>query len=245
MNTAPERCALTVLCLAGTLFFASPTQAAFRPDDAAALKSALSGKVVSEGALVPRGFIKVAQTKGDLDGDGTDDVAVIVRRAAKKRAKRAPDDNEDVPQAVLIFTGDKAGTYTLWKLGLSHFMDSSPDLMGEGGVGDFQIKKGVLTITSDMAVSMGTWSAGGCTTKWRNGSAGLQLIGLTVSDIDRKCACGTTRDTNYLTGLTIFRDERERADDDRPRQRVKRTPSKPQTIPWEVFDFDKLCASGS
>jgi len=244
VNTA--RYTLAVLILAGFAAFTPPALVAFSPAAAARLQAALAGKALAEGALVPSGFTRVATAKGDLDGDGTDDLALIVRRAGKKTpAKDEADDDDDVPQAVLIFTGDKAGKYTLWKLGVRHFMASSANLMEEGGVGDFQIKKGVLTIASDVAMSMGGWSAGGCTAKWRNGPAGLQLIGLTVSDIDRKCACGTTKDTNYLTGLTIFRDDQERATDDPPRQRHKRTTSKPQTILWENFDFDKMCSSGA
>jgi len=245
MNTAPVRYTLAVLTCAGFGAFTSIARGAFSPGDATVLQTALTGNALAAGALVPRGFTKVAEAKGDLDGDGTDDLALIVRRAAKRPAKdEAGDDDDDVPQAVLIFTGDKSGNYTLWKLGLTHFMASSANLMEEGGVGTFQIKKGVLTIASDVSMSMGGWSAGGCTAKWRKGPAVLQLIGLTVSDIDRKCACGTTTDTNYLTGLTIFRDDRERASDDPPRQRLKRTTSKPRTILWEAFDFDKLCASG-
>jgi len=236
---------LAILTLAGLTAFTSASQGAFGPADAAFLRNALAEKALGEGALVPHGFAKVARAKGDLDGDGTDDLALIVRRAGKgARAKGASDDDE-VPQAVLIFTGDKAGKYTLWKLGVSHFMDGAANLMEEGGVGTFDIKKGVLTIASDTAMSMGGWSAGGCTARWRNGPAGLQLIGLTVSDIDRKCACGTTKDTNYMTGLTIYRDDRERATDDPPRQKLKRTRTKPQTILWENFDFDQMCSSGT
>jgi hypothetical protein len=147
-----------------------------------------------------------------------------------------------VPQAVLIFAGDTSGKYTLWKLGVSHFMNGSQDLMEKGGVGTFEIKKGVLTIASDDMMSVGS-GAGGCTLKWRNGPAGFQLIGLTVVDVDRNCACGTTKDTNYLTGLTIHTSDRTKRGDQAPKEKVKRTKSKPQAILWESFDFDKICSS--
>ena len=231
--------------MAGLAAFPLTARAAFSDDDAAAIQTALAGKTVAEGAVVPRGFVKVAQAKGDLTGDGADDLALIVRRAAKKkRAKASADEQSDgVPQAVLIFTGDKAGKYTLWKLGASHFTDGGANLMEEGGVGLFQIKKGVLTIASDVSMSMGGWSAGGCTLKWRNGPAGFQLIGLTVSDVDRKCACGTTNDTNYLTGLTIYTSDRDEDGDQLPKEQVKRTRGKPKTILWESFEIDKICSS--
>jgi len=212
--------------------------------DTALLKTALAEKAVVEGELVPRGFVKVAEAKGDLNGDGVGDVALIVRRAPKeKRTDESSADSDGVPQAVLIFTGDTSGKYALWKLGASHFMDGWENLMEEGGVGLFAIKNGVLTMASDVSMSMGGWGAGGCTLKWRNGRAGFQLIGLTVSDIDRKCACGTTNDTNYLTGLTIRTSDRDKDGDQSPKEKVKRTKSKPQTILWESFDFEKMCSS--
>ena len=235
---------MAVLSLAGLIAFPLTALAAFSPEDAATIQTVLAGKAVVEGALVPRGFAKVAEAKGDLNGDGTDEMALIVRRAAKEQRAKAPsDDSDGVPQAVLIFTGDKSGKYTLWKLGANHFMDSSENLMEEGGVGTFQIKKGVLTMASDVSMSMGGWDAGGCTLKWRNGPVGFQLIGLMVSEIDRKCACGTTKDTNYLTGLTIYTSDRDEAGNQPPKERVKRTKAKPQTILWESFDFDKMCSS--
>ncbi len=82
-----------------------------------------------------------------------------------------------MPQAVLIFTGDKTAKYTLWKLGASHFMDGTENLMEEGGVGLFQIEKGVLTVASDVSMSMGGWGADGCTLKWRNGPKAFSSSG--------------------------------------------------------------------
>ena len=204
----------------------------FSPEDAATIQAALAGKTVVEGALVPSGFAKVAGAKGNLNGDGTDDLALIVRRAGnKKRAKAPSAESDGVPQAVLIFTGDKTGKYTLWKLGASHFRDGTENLMEEGGVGLFQIEKGVLTMASDVSMSMGGWGAGGCTLKWRNGQEGFQLIGLTVSDINRKCACGTTNDTNYLTGLTIHTSDRDKDGDELPKVKVKRKEEEPEPGP--------------
>jgi hypothetical protein len=234
---------LTILGLAGLTAFPVTARAAFGPEDVATIQAALAGKAVVEGAVVPRGFAKVAGAKGDLDGDGTDDLALIVRRAAKDKHAQAPSDESDdyeVPQAVLIFTGDKSGKYTLWKLGAHHFMDGEKDLMNEGGVGILEIKKGVLTIASDVMMSVGS-GAGGCTLKWRNGPAGFQLIGFTVVDVSRTCACGTTSDTNYLTGVTIYSSDRDKHGEQMAKEKVKRTKAKPQTILWESFDFEKMC----
>jgi hypothetical protein len=237
---------VTVLILAGWVAFPPAALATFGPEDAAAVQTALAGKVLAEGAVVPRGFAKVAGAKGDLNGDGTDDLALIVRRAPKEKRAQAPaeesDDDYEVPQAVLIFTGDKAGKYTLWKVGAHHFMDGGKDMMSEGGVGLLEIKKGVLTIASDVMMSVGS-DAGGCTLRWRNGPAGFQLIGLTVDDFSRLCACGTTNDTNLLTGVTIVKSDRDKNGDQLPKEKVRRTKAKPRTILWEGFDYEKICSS--
>jgi hypothetical protein len=64
-----------------------------------------------------------------------------------------------------------------------------------------------------------------------------------VSDFDRKCACGITNDTNYLTGLTVYTSDQDKDGGQRPKEKVKRTRAKPRTILWESFDFDKMCSS--
>jgi hypothetical protein len=228
---------VAVLSLAGLSALPAPTRAALSPEDTAALQTALAGKSLAEGALVPRGFVKVSEAKGDLNGDGVDDLALVVRHAPKKKPS---DDDDGVPQAVLVFTGDKAAKFTLWKLGARHFMDDADDLMEKGGVAVFEIKKGVLKMTSDAMMSVGS-GAGGCTLRWRNGPAGFQLIGLEKVDMDRNCACGTTKDTNYLTGLTIYTSDRDRHGEQTPKEKVKRTKGEPKTILWETFDFEKMC----
>src|SRR5207247_666005 len=90
VNTASALCTLAVLSMAGLAAFPLTARAAFSDDDAAAIQTALAGKTVAEGAVVPRGFVKVAQAKGDLTGDGADDLALIVRRAAKRSERRRP-----------------------------------------------------------------------------------------------------------------------------------------------------------
>jgi hypothetical protein len=108
---APARYASAILSLAGATALPLTAWAVFSPEDAAALRTALAGKAVVESGLVPRGFAKVAEAKGDLNGDGTDDLALIVRRAAKQKRGQEPSEDEyEVPQAVLIFAGDKSAS---------------------------------------------------------------------------------------------------------------------------------------
>lgn len=181
--------------------------------------------------LVPGGFLKSAEAKGDLNADGISDIALLLRQGGA-----------DAPQSVLLYLGDKAGKYTLWKTGATHFIEANPNLMEENGVGTFEIKKGVLIIASSTAMSMGGWSAGGCTQKWRKDKSGFRLIGLTMTDIDRKCACGSTTDMNLLTGLSITSTDRDENGGQMEKESVTKTKGKPKVVFWEDFVYDESCA---
>src|SRR5947209_5031855 len=102
---------------------------------------------------------------------GIDDLALMIREKAPEKGKKdsekgekaeAENDKEDSspPQAVLLFLGDKSGTFAFWKLGPHHFLDAFPNFTEDGGIGVFKIEKGVLIINSSISVSMGSWAAG-------------------------------------------------------------------------------------
>ena len=151
----------------------------------------LKGKTLKLGDVIPPGYREVARAQGDLDKDGIDDLALIL--ASEK----------DDAQPVMLLRGVGAGQFKFWKAGAAHFQKSNVNFMEPGGVGEFKIDNGVLTIASATAMSAGGWQAGGCTQKWRLEKAGFRLIGLTLVDLRRTCACGTVTDTNFLTGATL------------------------------------------
>jgi hypothetical protein len=227
--------ALLLAGLAASAPMAVASEPAVSAGDVAVIKKALAGKALSVEQLVPRGFEKAGEAKGDLDGDLIDDQVLIIHKAPGKEPYEGP-------QFVTIFLGDRSGRYALWKLGATHFMESDSTLMEKDGVAFIQINKGVLAFASTTAVSVGSWSDGGCTQKWRNGPAGFQLIGLTVDELDRRCACGSETDTNLLTGLEIHKTDRDGEGQQMKKERVTRTKRKPKTILWEAFDYDTMCA---
>jgi len=207
-------------------------------DEVEAVRRGLSRKALSARELVPQGFAKAAEARGDLNGDGLDDVALLIHQ----QAGETPD--EALPQVVLAFLQRRSGKYSLWKVGGSHFIRSDPYLMAKNGVGTFEIAKGVLTIGTNWMMSMGSSGAGGCTQKWRNSPAGFQLIGLTVDDFSRACACGSTTDTNLVTGVEIFTTDRGDDGEQLGRPRVTRTKRRRDVILWEDFDYDTTCSAG-
>jgi hypothetical protein len=219
--------------------------------DIDAIRNAFESRKLSEKELAPNGFRKVAEAKGDLNADGIPDMAIIVHRLPKNLpASSLPeedienDEDEDVRQYVVLFLGDKLGKYAFWKLGATHILDTNPNFMVEYGVGDFEIKKGVLSIASSISMSMGGWSAGGCTQKWRNDKLGFRLIGLTITHVNRGCACGSTTDINFLTGLEIYGTDQDRNGNQMGKEQITKTKKKRKAVLWEHFDHEEMCQSG-
>lgn len=99
-------------------------------------------------------------------------------------------------------------------------------------------------LNASISMSMGSWSAGGCTQKWRNEKLGFRLIGLTITDVDRSCACGTTTDINFLTGLEIYDTDRDGNGEQMEKAKETKTRKKRKAVLWENFNYEEMCQSG-
>ncbi len=104
-----------------------------------------------------------------------------------------------------------------------------------------EIKNQVLTISSSVAMTMGTWAADGCTQKWRNEKTGFRLIGLTIMELNRACGCGSTVDINLLTGSRIEDTDRDGNGEQIEKPVVTKSKRKLAKAHWEDFDYDARC----
>ena len=199
--------------------------------------------------VVPDGYTEVARATGDLNRDGIDDLALIIRSKPKPKLKSSDaaknDESRDseievLSQDILILKGTKFKTYKLWLHGDRHFIGDDGGYIDPGGFAHIGIKKGVLEVASSVARAMGGWSAGGCLQKWRQHKDSLRLIGLTITDINRTCACGSTHDTNLLTGKEIVTSDRDKNQLQTTETSITKL-KKPEFLLFQDFDFEKRC----
>lgn len=199
--------------------------------DIKAIKDHFVGKKISQKNLLPKGFSKSAETTGDLNRDGINDLALLLKKEGSKT----------LPQYVVILTGEKGDTFNFWKLGANHFVDSNPDFLEKDGVLNFEITKNSLVMTTAISQSMGGWAAGGCTTKWRNGKTGFQLISMVKKKFDRKCACGTSTEINMLTGAAVTKTDQDIGGEPMQKERITGNHNKAKQVFWEDFDYNRVC----
>ncbi len=184
---------------------------------------------------IPADYIEAAKTTGDLNKDSIDDIVLLI-------SQKIPKDKVDAaPQIILIFLGTKEKKFKLWKTGKKHFLRNSSSLMEPFGLSNLTIKNRVLSIGSNASYSEGTWNIYNCEQKWREENGELKLIGLTVSEFDRRCACGKTIDHNLLTQKKITKTDKGDNDEALSKEITSITKEKPLKVLWEEFNYDNYC----
>ena len=103
-------------------------------------------------------------TKGDLNKDNLEDIAIVIEKNDKKNIKKneslGPDELNLNPRILLVLFKEKDGTYTLAAKNDKGFIQSegneeTPTLMDT--LSDISIKKNVLKITFNYFMSAGSW----------------------------------------------------------------------------------------
>ncbi len=160
-------------------------------------------------AFVPEGWKLESEIKGDLDKDGTEDLALVLRMADPANVIKAYEGSDTMfdtnPRMLAVALGQEGGyrlafeNHTL----IPRNVNSSQDdpLSETGGV---TIENGTLKVTLYLFMSAGGWDMGNTSFRFRIEKEKLRLIGYDSYNVHRASGKIDEVSINLLTGKVII-----------------------------------------
>ena len=168
---------------------------------------ALPRQAASAEGFVPPGWQLEAQAKGDLNGDGAEDLALVLHAADPKAVVANPDglgvDKLDTnPRILAVAFARTAGyelvleNHTLIPRRTDPVMDDPFDSVAASGL---EVARGALRLRLGVFASAGSWSMSTIATtfRWQNGR--FELIGYDRTETNRGSGEIEGLSINYLT----------------------------------------------
>jgi hypothetical protein len=155
--------------------------------------------------FVPKGWRIEASARGDLDGDGKPDLAMVLRSTDPANLLRdtfCAGEFDTNPRILAILLARTDGGYRL--AAENHELiprrDNPCQVDPFSEPGQIAIERGTLRIDLERMMSAGGWDAGTSTYKlrWRDGA--LRLIGFDYSNVQRNSGALSLLSINYLNG---------------------------------------------
>lgn len=193
--------------LAGLVFSAALAQEAEPPP---VTFPTLAAKGATAQAFVPAGWTLESEVKGDLDKDGADDLALVLRMADPANVIKPYEDMDTTldtnPRMLAVALAEKAGGF---RLGFENHtliprnVNASQDdpLSESGGV---SIEKGTLKVGLYLFMSAGGWDAGNTSFTFRIEKEKLRLIGYDSLNLNRGSGKIDEVSINLLTAKVIL-----------------------------------------
>lgn len=188
------------------LFPGTAAQAQFDLQPAPTPKVATVAETAEE--FVPKGWMLEKQVHGDLNADGHNDLAMVIRGADPKLdmdvGKTGTREVNTNPRSLLVALGGEEGGYAAYELVASNHViiprienDILDDPFGEG---ELEIKNGALKLTIRFWSSLGAWETGPTTFTFRYRDKAMRLVGYDDDKTHRSTLDETSISVNYLTG---------------------------------------------
>ena len=166
-------------------------------------------------------------TKGDLNKDNLEDIAIVIEKNDKKNIKKneslGPDELNLNPRILLVLFKEKDGTYTLAAKNDKGFIQSegneeTPTLMDT--LSNISIKKNVLKITFNYFMSAGSWNTSSDTYIFRFQNNVFELIGYesdsymrNTGEEEKVSINFSTNKVKSTTGGNMFEDAKDKPKD--------------------------------
>ncbi|MBL8933596.1 MAG: hypothetical protein JNM69_03535 [Archangium sp.] len=177
--------------------------------------------------FAPKGWVVETSLEGDLNGDKTPDLVVVLIQQGDGDRSRA-----------LLWLHGAAKGYTLVdsNVGLVACF-SCLGMKGGDAKPELEIKKKVLVVTQ----WGGSRESYGAVHRFRLEKGVVRLIGVDHSELDTLTGAGTTTSANLLTGVTIVElTPAERDENDQPTNaKPKKTTTKKKPAPLPAFNTVK------
>lgn len=169
-------------------------------------------------SIIPQGWEIIADAKGDLNGDGIDDIAFFTRKNKKNRNEESdPNPNSIV---LAIYWGDKDNGFNQYKL-FSSIVSSEDEFNHLNELKIDITSKKVLAINANYS---GDSADGFYSLKYRYQNGAFYKIGYDSQGVDRPAGNVYTISINYLTGKTCTK-TRDLFED-----------NSPEKTEWETFN---------
>jgi hypothetical protein len=168
----------------------------------AAIYQALPESAATAAGFAPEGWTLAKQATGDLNKDGVDDIAMVLRAAGADGGGEGGGEAASGagPAVLAVAFGEKAGGYRLAlenrTLIPATVMADAEDPLAGGGVA---IARGTLKVSLDFFASAGSWQAATTTYTFRFQDEKFALIGFDRNAVHRGSGETTGISINYLT----------------------------------------------